>query len=201
MPNMSVIPLIAALATGAAAQQSDRFTRFAGCELGQATLSDVQQTLGPSQLHEAGDAGDYEAWICYLLPNGQVEFNSGEMGAGTDLLGFTVSLHGRNKTCPRWPQTIPVPELQIGGIRLGISVQDFIAQLKAPIEWRGNIASGNYQFQRDPTQTEILALPQDVRAQARSKPDSVMLDVGITVEGTFENGRLVKLTTWKIESY
>lgn len=123
------------------------------------------------------------------------------MGGGTDLLGFTVSLHGRNKTCPRWPQTTRIPELQIGGIRLGISARAFKASLKAPVKWRGNIASANYEFRREPTHTEILALPEEIRAQAEKNPGSIMLDVDVTVEGTFENGRLVKLTTWKIETY
>lgn len=203
MPNSAaLIPLIAALATGAESQeQSERFTRFAGFELGRATLVDVQQVLGPSRLHEAGEAGEYEAWICYSVPNGQIEFNSGEMGAGTDLLGVTVSLHGRNKTCPPWPQAVPAPQLQIGGIRLGISARAFEAGLQAPIEWQGNIATGKYEFRRAPTQAELLALPPAIRADARSNPDSVLLDVAVTVVGTFDHGHLVELATWRIETY
>lgn len=73
MPNIFVVPFIAALATAASSQQqSEHFTHFAGFELGRATLSDVQKTLGLSRLHEAGDAGEYEAWICYQLPEGKL---------------------------------------------------------------------------------------------------------------------------------
>jgi hypothetical protein len=201
MPNISAISLIAALATSPQ-QQSDCFTRFAEFELGHVTLSDVQKVLGSSPLMEAGDAGEYEAWICYSLPEGQVEFNSGEMGGEAhDLLGVTVALHGRNKTCPAWPKTIPIPALQIGGVRIGISARAFAASLKVPVDWQGNIGSGTYEYRRKPTQTEILAQPEDIRRQAKQSPASFMFDVDVTVEGTFERGRLVKLATWKIETF
>jgi hypothetical protein len=203
MPNIFAISLITVLAATASAQQeSEGFTRFAGFELGHVTLGDVQRVLGPSRLNEAGDAGEYEAWVCYSLPKGQVEFDSGEIGGEAhDLLGVTVSLDGRNKTCPSWPKTIRIPALQIGGVRLGILARTFAASFKVPVQWRGNIASGNYQYQREPSHTEILALPEEIRTKAEKSPASFMLDVDVTVEGTFERGRLVKLTTWKIETY
>jgi hypothetical protein len=204
MPNLlAVILLIAALATAnTAGSEGDRFTRFAGFELGRVALGDVQKTLGPSPLREAGDGGEYEAWVCYSLPAGQVEFNSGEMGGNThDLLGFTISRHGRNRHCPDWPGTIPAPAMQLGDVPLGISTEAFEVALKAPVEWRGNLGTCHYDYRREPTHAEILALPAELRAQAESNPAQFMLDVLITVEGTFDHGRLVTLTAWKIESY
>ena len=204
MPNIfAVAPLIAALATTSAVEsRSGQFTSFASFELGQVTLGDVQNILGSSPIKEAGEAGEYEAWVCYSLPTGQVEFNSGEMGGPShDLLGFTVSRHGRNKHCPRWPKTIPVPPLQIGDVPLGISTHAFEASLAVPLEWRGNTGTGNYEYRREPTHAEILALPIEIRTQADKDPTKFMLDVLVTVEGTFDHGRLVKLAAWKIESY
>ena len=204
MPNLfTAAPLIAALAmTTVTGNQGDRFTRFAGFELGRVALGDVQKALGPSPLQEAGDGGEYEAWVCYSLPAGQVEFNSGEMGGNThDLLGFTVSRNGRNRHCPDWPRTIPAPAMRLGDVPLGISTEAFEATLKAPVEWQGNLGTCHYDYRREPTQAEILALPAELRAQAENDPAGFMLDVLITVEGTFDHGRLVTLTAWKIESY
>lgn len=202
MPTLFVIvPLVSALAV-ASGNQGDSFTRFAGFELGQATLADVQEILGPSPTLEAGDAGEYEAWVCYSLPDGQVEFNSGEMGGnGHDLLGFTVSRHGRNRHCPDWPKAIPAPVMRLGGMPLGISKETFEAVLKAPVEWQGNHGTRHYDYRREPTHAEILALPPEIRSQAEKVPSTWMLDVLMTVEGTFEQDRLVTLSTWKIESY
>jgi hypothetical protein len=165
-------------------------------------LGDVQKTLGPSPLQEAGDGGEYETWVCYSLPAGQVEFNSGEMGGNThDLLGFTVSRHGRNRHCPGWPKATPAPVMRLGDVPLGISAKEFEATLKAPVEWQGNLGTCHYDSRREPTQAEILALPAELRAQAKKDPAQFMLDVLITVEGTFDHGRLSTLTAWKIESY
>jgi hypothetical protein len=165
---LAVAPLIAALAmTNTAENRGDRFTRFAGFELDRVTLGDVQKTLGPSPLQEAGEAGEYEAWVCYSLPAGQVEFNSGEMGGSShDLLGFTVSRHGRNQHCPDWPGTIPVPAMRLGDVPLGISTKEFEAALKVPVEWQGNLGTCHYDYRREPTHTEILALPAELRTQA-----------------------------------
>lgn len=204
MPNLfAAAPLIAALATAnAVGNQGDGFTRFAGFELGRAALADVQKILGPSPLQEAGDGGEYEAWVCYSLPAGQVEFNSGEMGGSShDLLGFTVSRHGRNRHCPDWPGTIPAPAMRLGDIPLDISTEAFEAALEAPVEWQGNRGTCHYDYRREPTPAEILALPAELRTQAGNDPAQFMLDVLITVEGTFDHGRLVTLTAWKIESY
>lgn len=204
MPNLLVVaPLMAALAmTNAGENQGERFTRFAGFELDRAALGDVQKILGPSPLQEAGEAGEYEAWVCYSLPAGQVEFNSGEMGGSShDLLGFTVSRHGRNRHCPDWPGAIPAPAMRLGDVPLGISAKEFEVALKAPVEWQGNLGTCHYDYRREPTQAEILALPAELRTQAESDPAQFMLDVLITVEGAFDRGRLVTLTAWKIESY
>lgn len=203
MTNMLTTLLVLTLATATPSLQreGERFAHFAGFELGRANLDDVQKKVGPSKLHESGDAGDHETSICYDLPDGQVEFKSGEMGGGSDLLGFTVSLQRHNPQCPHWPKHIPHPALQIGGIHLGISAREFKDSLNVPIEWRDNVASGNYQFRRQPTDTELLALPAEVQAQANKDPTSVMLDVDLTITGTFEHGQLVKLSTWKIETF
>ena len=76
MPNLfTAAPLITALAmTTVARNQGDGFTRFTGFELGRAALGEVQKTLEPGPLQEAGRAGGCEAWVCYSLPAGQVEF-------------------------------------------------------------------------------------------------------------------------------
>ena len=50
----------------------ERFTSYAGFELGTGTLADVQNTLAPSQLVETGQAGEYIASVCYAVSGGVV---------------------------------------------------------------------------------------------------------------------------------
>jgi hypothetical protein len=156
----------------------DHFTHFAGFDLGKATLSDVQKRLGASRVRESGDAGEYEAWVCYSTPHGEVQFNSGEMGRGTDLLGFTLSTSKSAPDCPAANRPLP---REISGLKLGITREEFQAITGATIKWANDVGTATFEY----------------RTTAQAQPP---IDVFISLVGTFSKGKLVKLVVWKIES-
>jgi len=155
----------------------DHFTHFAGFDLGKGTLSDVQARLGASPLRESGDAGEYEAWICYATPRGEVRFNSGEMGGGTDLLGFTISKF-EAADCPLVKSPLPV---EIGGLRLGMTRKEFQAATGTDVKWANDVGTAVFEYRETPA-------------------GRLAIDASISVIGTFAGDRLVKLAVWKIET-
>lgn len=175
---ISIFALLISLLAQTAEQPGDRFTRFAGYDLGKATLSEVQARYGKSRVRETGDAGEYEAWICYSIPGGEVQFNSAEMGGGTDLLGFTISTTPTSIDCPTPKKALPN---EISGIKLGISRAQFTTATKNPIEWTKNTGTSRFDYQTRTT-------------------DGTPLDVSISVIATFRAGKLTKLVVWKIET-
>jgi len=174
----SILALLVLLAAQTHEQPGDRFTHFAGYDLGKATLSEVQTRYGKSRVRESGDAGEYEAWICYTTPGAEIQFNSGGMGGGTDLLGFTISATPTAKDCPK-PKTVLPSE--ISGVKLGISKNQFTALMKNPVEWIKNTGTARFDYQA-------------------KTADGVLLDVSISVIATFSSNKLSKLAVWKIES-
>ena len=174
----SILALLVFLTAQASGQAGDKFTHFAGYDLGKATLSEVQTRYGKSRVRERGDAGEYEAWICYATPSGEIQFNSGEMGGGTDLLGFTISATPTANDCPKPKTALPK---EISGLKLGISKNRFAALANSPIEWVKNTGTARYDYQT-------------------KAAGGVSLDVSISVIATFRSGRLTKLAVWKIES-
>jgi hypothetical protein len=174
----SILATLVLLATPVTEQSGERFTHFAGYDLGNATLAEVQTRYETSRVRERGDAAEYEAWICYAVPGAEIQFNSGEMGGGTDLLGFTISATATANDCPK--PKIPLPE-EISGIKLGISKNQFATLTKKPVEWTGNIRTVPFAY---PSKTV----------------DGELLDVSISVIATFQLGKLSKLSVCKIES-
>ena len=197
---MLTTAVVIASAVVAPANIAQQFSTYGGLRLNSDTLASVQKKLGPSHIFTTGDAGEFEAWVCYALPNAQVEFNSGEIGGGTDLLGFTLVRHGRNKHCPWWPKAVPQPSLSLGPIRLGASRAEFQAAFPRHVEWKQKTATATYEYQRLMTHQEVARLPEAARKATESDTSLLKLDVSFTVIGDFTHGHLVKLTVWQIET-
>ena len=176
-PRHALSLLLLALPLLAAGHPGDQFTHYAGFELERATLADIQARLGPSRVHEQGDASDYEAWICYAGSNGEVRFNSGEMGGGTYLLGVTL-VERAARRCPVPRKPLPA---SIGPVHLGQSVAEFTAAAGSAVKWSGHTATVAFDY-------------------AATNAQGERVDVSVSVLGTFQLGRLVKIQTWKIES-
>lgn len=201
-PIVFLLFLLASLAQPALAQDSGaKFTSFAGFRLGTVTLSDVQKRFGKAKLIETGEAGEYEAAICYRTNLGLVYFLSGEMGGGElDLLAFGVSDNDKTKPCAPFPKKWPSPRLELAGLRLGMTKAEFERVVATKVEWNGNIGRAFYQSKRPMTSAEIDAQSEDVRRMISAGEQQDYFDVLVSVVGTFSEGKLVDFRVWKIES-
>lgn len=201
-PIVFFIFLLASLGRPALAQDSGaKFTSFAGFRLGTVTLSDVQKKLGKARLIETGEAGEYEAVICYRTDLGVVYFLSGEMGGSElDLLAFGISDNDKTKPCSPFPKKWPSPRLELAGLRLGMTKDQFERVVATKVEWNGNIGRAFYQSKRPMTSAEIDAQSEDIRRMISTGQQQDYFDVLVSVVGTFTDGKLMDFRVWKIES-
>jgi hypothetical protein len=201
-PVVFLIFLLASLWRPALAQDSGaKFTRFAGFHLGTVTLSDVQKKLGKAKLIETGEAGEYEAAICYRTYLGLVYFLSGEMGGSElDLLAFGISGSDKTKPCSPFPKKWPSSRLELAGLRLGMTKAQFERVVATKVEWNGDIGRAFYQSKLPMTSAEIDVQPKNVRRMIASGEQQDYFDVLVSVVGTFAEGKLIDFRVWKIES-
>ncbi len=182
------------------AEDVSQFTKFAGFQLeSKLPLSEVEKRIGKANLIETGEAGEYEAKICYTTPNGVVSFLSSEMGGPDhELLGFSIANRTQESesTC-RKPNPDKIPsDLTIGGIRLGMTQQEFTATLGSKVQWKGN--TGRYHIQiTEPLSPEELERVKKLWSGIVERPYA---DVLVSIIGTFENGALIEYQIWKIST-
>ena len=174
---INVLPMLLLLSPPVVAHPGETFTHLAGFSLDHATLADVQLRYGKSPRQETGQSGGYEAWICYSTPTAEVQFKSGELGGGTQLLAFVLRNLSHNGNCPKPAKPI---QPSIGGITLGVTRKQFEGIVGIGVTWSANIGTGIFEHQ--------------------TKSSGVTYDVSTTVIGTFQSGRLTKLEVWKVET-
>ncbi|GAA5009517.1 hypothetical protein FNZ56_02275 [Pseudoluteimonas lycopersici] len=175
--------------TAFAGDDGERFTSYAGFQLGIGTLDDVQRRLGATDAVHTGDAGDSETRLCYRVPGGNISFLSGEIGGETDLIGFSFSNVPRTH-CATWPSTMPVPSMELAGLRLGMGKEEFSAAVGGEFHWENGEGNAYFESQRKPTDAERAAMPVDA-----------MFDVDVSVIGSFVDGKLAEVEVWKVETY
>lgn len=195
---------LAVLLLGSNAKAEDvgaKFTSFAGFELGTVTLADIQRALGSARVVETGDAGEYVASVCYSVPGGVVMFFAGELdGFNHNLGGFGFAKRTDRKPCSKWPKTPAVPDLVLGGLRLGISVSEFTRIVGVPVRVEGRKVYAFFEGKRTMTKEEIQREPQEVRAMIKTGEQQNYFDVVVSVVATFSNGQLQELSIWKTET-
>jgi hypothetical protein len=195
--------VIAVLFPVCAASQSDgrQFTSFSNFNLNVGTLTDVQSVLGSATLVETGEAGEYETSICYRLPGGLIYFLSGEMG-GHDLtlLGFGISELDTRKPCVRWPQNVAPPILQIGKLRVGMTVDEFSKITKGDIKWTGDVARVFYETKRKFTEKEISNFNTEMQIGIKNGSQQNYFDSQVALVAEFRNKKLVEVKIWKTET-
>ena len=113
--------------------------------LEQTTLEETIKALGPAKIDQHGDAGDFEAWICYTLPalKARLWLTSGEMGGGEYINGFVMAAlknsQANDARCPV-PATEVASATIDNGISLGTSAQVVRNSLGAPKEVPGSVS-------------------------------------------------------------
>jgi hypothetical protein len=193
------VPLLTA--SGAARAQDDgaRFTSFSGFTLGKMTLRQVSRVLGPTPLLESRETGQYAARICYRVPGGQVYFLSGETGGPAhQLLGFGLSSKPEDCAEPRNAR-LPKP-LQIAGLKLGMSRDEFSRRMPANLRWYGETGRAVFSSRRLMTSDELNALPEGVRNAIFAGKLQNHLDVTVAVTGIFSRDKLVEFRVWRDET-
>jgi hypothetical protein len=178
-----------------------QFTSFAGFELGNTTLGEISKLLGSSRLSESGDAGEYEAKICYQTSLGTVHFLSGELGgAEHDLLGFAISRNNQKKPCPAFPLSHAPKSLSLAGLYIGQSKAEFERVVATKVRWKRNTAYAFFESKKQITPSEIDRLPNEVKVATLSGESQNYFDVVVSIIGTFVDGELVKFEVWKTET-
>lgn len=182
-------------------ETGERFTSYAGFVLGVGTLVDVRKGLGPTELQQTGDAGEYEEKLCYSLPTHEVQFLAGELSAfDHGLMGFGISAPGRDSRCQPWPTTMPRPAPSIGGLQLGMSAEDFSRVAGRALRWEGTRAFVFYESTKPYSQADVDAFPQEVKAELAAGRLQAHWDVVVSVSGTFAQGCLQELRVWKTQT-
>ena len=178
MTNLLAIALVALIHP-----TEDRFTQFAGMDLGKMTLAAVVGQYGESPIRDSGHAGRHERWICYSAPKAEVRFMSGDFGGNPKIQATRfsgVSIGSIKKTLGCAAPQRPLAD-RFDGIKLGMARQDFLAAVQHPVEWDGGKGRTMYQYEK-------LA------------EEGTRMDVLVTIEGSFSQGRLVAFSVSRMES-
>ena len=110
--------------------------RFA-IKLEQTTFKDVTSHLGSAPIGQRGDAGEFQMWVCYSLPeaHARVWLTSSELGGREYIDGFVARREPRNVVAEaECPAIIGVSSIVVAdrGIGLGSSENSIIATLGKP---------------------------------------------------------------------
>jgi len=179
----------------------EQFTDFWGFHLGTITLAEIEKKLGSAKLVETGDAGGYEAKICYRTNAGLVYFLSGEMGGSNHiLLGFGVTRNDEAKPCSPFPASQASSKLELAGLRLGMTKTDFSQVIKKKVQWEGNEGRASYESKRPITASELEKLPREAQQMILRGQSQDFFDVLVSVIGYFSQDRLTEFRVWKIET-
>jgi hypothetical protein len=179
----------------------EQFTDFLGFHLGTITLAEVEKKLGPAKLIETGDAGGYEAKICYKTSIGLVYFLSGEMGGSKhELLGFAVSKNDEAKPCSPYPSSQPPPMLELAGLRLGMTKANFSRAVRKKVQWEDDIGRVFFESKRPITPAELAKLPKEVQQMILDGQSQNFFDVLVSIIGYFSKDRLTEFQVWKVET-
>ncbi len=189
----AIILFLALMAPAAAAENVDRFLRFAGITLDETeTLDDVTRRFGAAALQESGEAGEYLASVCYSTDTTLVYFRSHEMGGPERrVLGFAVSTPRDSFHCAPAPSALKAYGTEIGGLKLGMSVAQFTKHLGGA-EWIDE--QWCRCFERQIPMSEAIRLELGL-------PVHGLLDEQVSVCGRFEQDALVEYEIWRVQTH
>jgi hypothetical protein len=165
----------------------EHFRHFLGFELDEDTLAAIQKRFGFAPLIEKGDAGEYEASISYYFSQCHtvVSFKSDELGGSNNTLEGLVlqncsSIEANRKRLSVC-SSLNCDDLNIGGLKLGMTSKSFVKLYGKSISWRSDTASFTIEGQ-EPIKTK--------------KGSTDIFDVLISVTCIFEKEILRELNVW-----
>jgi hypothetical protein len=76
----------------------------------------------------------------------------------------------------------------------------FASAVSSDVHWENEVAHVFFESKRFMTQAEVNSQPEQVRQMIQRGETQNYFDVDISLTATFRNGKLVELSSWKIES-
>lgn len=194
---LAFLPLIAF----AAPRDAERFTHLSGVNLSDIpAFEELQKQFGASPVIESGDAGDYDARVCYRASDKKtvVEFFHGEVN-----WGFVLRLSkASDKRCPT-SNAIKPKQLSVAEIRLGIEESTYRQLMGSPKKETANHLEHDFQYVRTLTDTELSDMVKHNSKNGYPPINSEDLrrwDVGINIRAFFSKGRLASFTVDRVET-
>jgi len=102
-------------------------------EFERTTLGEILEALGIGSIQHAGDAGGYQEWLCYALPNQRIWLISSEMGGGRLTQVHAISKRSAsqgNAACPQIPTRFQSISMNFGW--LGTTQKKLLKALGQP---------------------------------------------------------------------
>ena len=183
-----------------AKDDGSQFTSFAGMKLGKATLLQVAQKFGETEVISSGDAGEYEVAMCYKAKYGFIHFLSGEMGGGVDLIGFGASKNQIYKTCTKPHDPKSLLKLPLAGINIGMTKAEFSKITNKRVQWKDNVGHIFFDSKRLMSKKEINSLKPYLEQGTELGKIQNYFDVSISLVATFQGKFLTSFQVWKVES-
>lgn len=166
--------------------------------IGVTTIAEAQKVLGRSPTFRPNAQDESPLQICYLVESPKdrfyVVFESGAMGGFTRITGFGISRQRPEHRCGSLQS--PMQVIPGNGVEIGQTRKEFLS--KFAIEFiRGG---DNLSFQ---AKTKRAASTEELRSLKKAWPKEKVyqLDVFVSIQAHFEDGRLFKYEVSKIESY
>lgn len=197
---LTLLLMVPALAI-AAPQDAERFTHIAGVNLSDLpALKELQKTFGVSSITESGDAGNYDARICYRTPDKKavVVFFHGEVD-----WGFVLRVPKSNDAkCPI-SEEIKIRGLSNAEIRLGMDEAKYRLIMGKPYKETSNSLEHVFEYVHTLTDAELKQMVERSRKNGYppSNPENLRRwDVGIHIRATFTKGHLMSFTVSRTET-
>lgn len=186
-----LVPVIAF----AASQDAERFTHIAGVNLSDLpALEELQKIFGTGSITESGDAGDYDARICYRTSDEKavVEFFHGEVN-----WGFVLRIpEPHDDKCPI-SKELEARGLSISEISLGMDEAKYRQIMGKPNKETSNSLEHYFKYVHTLTDTELKQMVERNRKNGYppSNPEDLRRwDVGIYISAIFTKGHLTSFT-------
>jgi hypothetical protein len=196
-----VVALLPYSANAAPPQDAERFTHLAGVNLSDLPrLEDLQRIFGRSPIVESGDAGEYDARVCYRSVDGAsvVEFFHGEVD-----WGFVVHITKPHDSRCSTSAVLKPSVLSVAGVKLGMKKAAYTRLLGKPRRETANLLEHYFSYVRTLTDSKLAKIVERNRKDGYpiTNPEELRRsDVGIDISASFVEGRLASFTVGRAET-
>ena len=197
---LTLLIMVPAIAI-AGSQDAERFTHIAGVNLSDLpALEELQKLFGMSSIVESGDAGNYDARICYRTSNEKavVEFFHGEVN-----WRFVLRRpEPKDQKCPI-SKKLELRRLSIAEVSLGMDEAKYRRIMGKPYKETSNRLEYHFKYVHTLTDKELKQMVERNRKNGYPPGNSEDLrrwDVGIYISAVFTKDHLASFTVSRTET-